>query len=224
MDPARRHAPRPGVGGPRWLFGRLGHALVGGYSSTRRLAVIVAPSVRTWAATAVARARVSGARAVPSAFARDSKVGTGPSCAAPMRSVTDAVALPVAHDLAEQTAIVRLARVLGFRQTRGQDPHQLRRRRRPPPWTAHSPGGASPSSATGRGGGRRPSPTRRRGPRRPRRPVGRWRARSRRRGWRGYACDRGERGVHEAESRLSCQPPRCGQPLVAALDWDLIGR
>ncbi len=30
----------------------------------------------------------------------------------------------------------------------------------PPPWTAHSPGGASRSSATGLGGGRPPSPTR----------------------------------------------------------------
>ena len=47
----------------------------------------------------------------------------------------------------------------------------------PPPWTARSPDGASRSSAPSRACGRPPSPTRLRGPRRPRRPRGRWRAR-----------------------------------------------
>jgi len=47
----------------------------------------------------------------------------------------------------------------------------------PPPWTARSPDGALRSSAPSRACGRPPSPTRLRGPRRPRRPRGRWRAR-----------------------------------------------
>ena len=67
---------------------------------------------------------------------------------------------------------VRWGHAPGFGQTRGQDPHELRRRRRPQPWTARSPGGASRSSATGRVGGLQPSPTRRRGPRQPPRPQG----------------------------------------------------
>ena len=58
-------------------------------SSSSSLAATVAPSVRIVPATAVARARVSGARAVLSAADRDSTVGVGPSCAAPMpRSAT----------------------------------------------------------------------------------------------------------------------------------------
>ena len=55
-------------------------------ASSSSFAATVAPSVRIVPATAVARARVSGARAVLSAADRDSKVGVGPSCAAPMPS------------------------------------------------------------------------------------------------------------------------------------------
>lgn len=56
------------------------------HDASSRLAATVAPSVRMLPATAIARARVSGARAVPSALARDSAVGTEPSCAVPMPS------------------------------------------------------------------------------------------------------------------------------------------
>ena len=58
-------------------------------ASSSSFAATVAPSVRIVPATAVARARVSGVRAVLSAADRDSMVGVGPSCAAPMpRSAT----------------------------------------------------------------------------------------------------------------------------------------
>lgn len=58
-------------------------------ASMSSVAATVAPSVRIVPATAVARARVSGVRVVLSAADRDSVVGVGPSCAAPMpRSAT----------------------------------------------------------------------------------------------------------------------------------------
>ncbi|WP_433345259.1 gluconokinase [Microtetraspora malaysiensis] len=66
------------------------HADTGGLSrltaSSSSFAATVAPSVRISPATALARARVAGFRAVLSAADRASKVGVGPSCAAPMPS------------------------------------------------------------------------------------------------------------------------------------------
>ena len=72
---------------------RVVHADAGGLSrltaSSSSFAATVAPSVRIVPATAVARARVSGVRALRSAADRDSMVGVGPSCAAPIpRSAT----------------------------------------------------------------------------------------------------------------------------------------
>ena len=48
----------------------------------QQLRATVAPSVRIVPATAVARARVSGVRAILSAANRDSVVGVGPLCRA----------------------------------------------------------------------------------------------------------------------------------------------
>jgi hypothetical protein len=62
---------------------RVVHADTGGLSwltgSSSSFAATVAPSVRIAPATALARARVSGVRAVLSAADRESKVGVGPS-------------------------------------------------------------------------------------------------------------------------------------------------
>jgi len=77
---------------------------------------------------------------------------------------------PRRGDAVSGSPLGRSADVLGFGQTRCEDPHELRGRRSPPPWTGHSPGGASRLSATGRVGARLPSPSRRREPRRPPRP------------------------------------------------------
>ena len=84
-------AVQPGDGHVPWLDDPAWyHADAGGLSrliaSRSSLAATVAPSVRIVPATAVARARVSGVRAVLSASDRDSVVGVGPSCAAPMPS------------------------------------------------------------------------------------------------------------------------------------------
>src|SRR5262245_29879486 len=54
--------------------------------SSSSFAPTVAPSVRIVPPTALARARVWGVSAVSSAATRDSVVGAGPSCAAPMPS------------------------------------------------------------------------------------------------------------------------------------------
>lgn len=72
---------------------RVVHADTGGLSrliaASSSFAATAAPSVRIVAPTAVARARVSGVRAVLSAADRDSVVGVGPSCPVPMpRSAT----------------------------------------------------------------------------------------------------------------------------------------
>ena len=83
-------AVQPAAGHFPWLDDPVVHADAGGLSrlivSRSSVAATVAPSVRIVPAMAVARARVSGARAVPSAADRDSVVGVGPSCAAPMPS------------------------------------------------------------------------------------------------------------------------------------------
>src|SRR5439155_22702267 len=84
-------AVQPGDGHVPWLDDPAWyHADAGGRSRltawSSSLAATVAPSVRIVPATAVARARVSGVRAVLSASDRDSVVGVGPSCAAPMPS------------------------------------------------------------------------------------------------------------------------------------------
>ena len=88
---AVRCGPAPGTSPAR--RSRVVHADTGGLSrltaSSSSVAATVAPSVRIAQATAVARARVSGVRAVLSAADRDSVVGVGPSCAVPMpRSAT----------------------------------------------------------------------------------------------------------------------------------------
>ena len=66
------------------------HADTGGLSrltaSSSSVEATVAPSVRIVPAMAVARARVSGARAVLNAADRDAVVGVGRSCAVPMPS------------------------------------------------------------------------------------------------------------------------------------------
>jgi len=67
---------------------RVVHADTGGFSgltaSISSVAATVALSVRIVPATAAARARISGVRALLSAADRDPVVGAGPSCAAPM--------------------------------------------------------------------------------------------------------------------------------------------
>ena len=82
---------------PKWRStarrSRVVYAGTGGFSrliaSSSSIAATVVPSVRIVSATAVARARVWGVRAVLSAADRDPVVGAGPSCAMPMpRSAT----------------------------------------------------------------------------------------------------------------------------------------
>src|ERR1019366_9401499 len=90
-------------------------------ASSSSVAATVAPSVRIVPATAVARARVSGVRAVLSAADRDSVVGAGPAWAG-----------PVPRPATRPAGAVWLVRHLGYHPLRCAGPGGRGRRARAP--------------------------------------------------------------------------------------------